>query len=954
MTVDDTYRKAEERIRRTRQEGASGLNLSDLDLTELPDSLRELTQLRRLSVSGNHLTSLPEWGYNRLVELRSLNLGNNQLTVLPNWIGELTQLQRLDVSHNQLSALPGRMGKLTQLQGLDVSRNQLLTLPESLGQLIQLRDLNVWANRLVSLPEAVRHLTCLERLDVAGNQLTALPEWLGQLTKLQRLNAAGNQLKTFVESLSHLTHLVRFHLSGNQLTVLPEWLGRLPQLESLSLRDNRLTELPECLGQLARLQSLDASRNRLVSLPKWLAKLARPIELCLEDNPGLQLPVEIIESRNSEKIADYYFRAVAPGQGQALNEFKLILVGRGGVGKTTLVHRLATGEFKEFKRTPGINITRWPMEIGGKTVRAHVWDFGGQEILHGTHRFFMTERALYLVLISGREGTEDHDAEYWLSLVRSFAGDVPVVVLLNKWDDLHFELNREQLCRKYGQDLVFLETDAKTDRGMHRLDQQIRRLAKKLPGLKAAWPTAWHDIKTRLPEQKKNYLTFAEFCTFCCDCGIPDGRDHELLAESLHDLGLMLAYRRDETLRDIGVLNPEWVTQGIYRMLTAPVLQNAGGEFTVKTFADVLPPRKYPVQLHPYLLALMRKFSLCHPLDDKGEKHLIPQLLTKTEDPSLDAAFPADQCLGFVYRYDAVLPEGLFPRFIVETYVHHEPKFVWRTGVVLQRANCRALVRGDIQGRTITIRVTGPGGSRRELLGIIREHFERIHRSYEKLPVTPVVPIPGHPEADVEHERLLIFERSRRDTIPVTIGNEVKDFSVKQLLDGVDLPGVSRVPARERRGIDGSPSLFVSYSHKDDRFRDQFVGSLTAYERKGELTVWDDTKIVPGQKWEPEILGKLERADIIVLLLSTDFIRSDYCVQKEMKRAIERDAAGECAIIPIVIRACRFEKLEVGQIQAIRPGGNAIKQHRDRDAAWMEVTRQLDRVLADLRKRRGH
>ncbi len=59
-------------------------------------------------------------------------------------------------------------------------------------------------------------------------------------------------------------------------------------------------------------------------------------------------------------------------------------------------------------------------------VHAHIWDFGGQEIMHGTHRLFMTERALYVVVISGREGTEDHDAEYWLSLVRSSPATFPL------------------------------------------------------------------------------------------------------------------------------------------------------------------------------------------------------------------------------------------------------------------------------------------------------------------------------------------------------------------------------------------------------------------------------------------------------------------------------------------------------------------------------------------------
>jgi hypothetical protein len=100
----------------------------------------------------------------------------------------------------------------------------------------------------------------------------------------------------------------------------------------------------------------------------------------------------------------------------------------------------------------------------------------------------------------------------------------------------------------------------------------------------------------------------------------------------------------------------------------------------------------------------------------------------------------------------------------------------------------------------------------------------------------------------------------------------------------------------------------------------------------------------------PEILKNLERADIIVLLLSNDFIKSDYCYLKEMKRALERDAAGECAIVPIVVRACPFTKLELGRIQAIQPNGKPIKQHKDRDLAWLKVTEEIDRVTEILRE----
>jgi internalin A len=164
-------------------------------------------------------------------------------------------------------------------------------------------------------------------------------------------------------------------------------------LEMLSARHNRLSALPTSLHQLSSLSYLDVSGN-----------------------PDLYLPSEILESDDAQKILDYYFRTAAPGAAEPLNEFKLILVGRGGVGKTSLVHRLVTNKYKEFKRTPGIKITQWPSRIDDDEARAHIWDFGGQEIMHGTHRFFMTERALYLVLISGREGTEDREANASTSL----------------------------------------------------------------------------------------------------------------------------------------------------------------------------------------------------------------------------------------------------------------------------------------------------------------------------------------------------------------------------------------------------------------------------------------------------------------------------------------------------------------------------------------------------------
>src|SRR6185369_875254 len=125
-----------------------------------------------------------------------------------------------------------------------------------------------------------------------------------------------------------------------------------------------------------------------------------------------------------------------------LNEGKLILVGRGEVGKTSLVRRLVGDNFRgDESKTQGINITSWRLRSPTDTFRLNIWDFGGQEIMHATHQFFLTERSIYLLVLNGREGGEDLDAEYWLKHIESFGRDSPVLVILNKFAQHPFELN---------------------------------------------------------------------------------------------------------------------------------------------------------------------------------------------------------------------------------------------------------------------------------------------------------------------------------------------------------------------------------------------------------------------------------------------------------------------------------------------------------------------------------
>jgi internalin A len=166
-------------------------------------------------------------------------------------------------------------------------------------------------------------------------------------------------------------------------------------------------------GKLTSLQTLDLSDNKLTSLPVGIRELRQLTHLFLHENPALGLPLEVLgpdtnkmlgpekkKPADPAAILDYYFRIHPPdregrGVGQVLRELKVVLVGRGEVGKTSLIEVLKGGSFIEgTKKTEGIAITRWTLMLPDGEATALVWDFGGQEIMHGTHQFFLTRRSL--------------------------------------------------------------------------------------------------------------------------------------------------------------------------------------------------------------------------------------------------------------------------------------------------------------------------------------------------------------------------------------------------------------------------------------------------------------------------------------------------------------------------------------------------------------------------------
>lgn len=143
-------------------------------------------------------------------------------------------------------------------------------------------------------------------------------------------------------------------------------------------------------------------------------------------------------------------------------------------------------------------------------------------------------------------------------------------------------------------------------------------------------------------------------------------------------------------------------------------------------------------------------------------------------------------------------------------------------------------------------------------------------------------------------------------------------------------------------------SIFISYSHKDEAYKDDLVKHLSPLKRLGLVEEWNDRKIAAGTDWDKVISEKLEKANIIILLISIDFISSNYCFDIEMERALERHEKKEAVIIPVIARNCLWHHTPFAKIQALPKDAKAISSWPDRDDAFTAVADAVKQIAEQM------
>ena len=751
----------------------SGLtSLQQLDLWDAEVSdvgpLSGLTSLQELDLAETQVIELgPLSG---LTSLQKLKLWDAQVSDLGPLSG-LTSLQQLKLWDTQVSDL-GPLSGLTSLQQLDLQYTQVSDLGPLSG-LTGLQELNLRDTKVSDLGP-LSGLTSLQQLNLEETQVIDLGPLSG-LTSLQQLNLPRTQVSD-VGPLSGLTGLQKLYLAETKVSDLGPLSG-LTGLQELYLWGTQVSDVGPLSG-LTSLQKLDLSECSLDQDYRKIWFNPALEELFLKETKIPGVPTEILSQNSQEnclKRLRAYFTDLDAGQ-EAVRDIKFIILGNGRVGKTQICRKLRQEEYDDTeKSTHGIQITSAPLHQAGETdpTRLQIWDFGGQDIYHGTHALFLRSRAIFMAVWTPdmeNEETHIYDGQkfrneplrYWVNYVSKTAGkQSPLLIVQTRCDTAEDEADTpisDQDISYFSYKVRQLYYSAKTNRRRAILDEELSEAANWLQGqeglkqIGSGWARVkqqletWRDAdSTRKVEDRcHRTLSYEEFEDLC----VPDDvSSQEVLLKYLHDTGIIF-YQKDLFDNQI-ILDQQWALEAIYAVLDREHcyqrLLQKGGRFKRSDLGGFLWDQKYSLDEQNLFLSMMESCGICFVYREKDKEkgfeteYIAPDLLPEQPGQIVLSAWD-NECDSEQQelRYELLLP-GLIRTILAN--IGKKAGFAadyWRTGVYAYDANTGAKLwieqLKDEQGYGGIIRIKTQKGQAARLLEQMVEMVERQGQGFDLKP----------------------------------------------------------------------------------------------------------------------------------------------------------------------------------------------------------------------------
>jgi hypothetical protein len=637
----------------------------------------------------------------------------------------------LHLSNLNLRELPEEFSAVKGLRHLYLSGNQLTECPASVWQHQSLLDLDLSDNRLTRIPPDATELRALFGLRLDNNQISEFPDVHDSWPRLQSLTLRNNALIR-LPSLRGCVSLRVLDLRWNRIRDLPEGFEELRNLQDLRLDGNKISELSPEVLMLPALQCLHLRGNRLVTLPPVTRDMNIP-DLELWDNP---LAPELNAAISGGQQRLWRFLQAVDQNKERICEAKLLFVGEGAVGKSTLLAALRGDEWQDDRDpTHGLEVLPLIVQSGDRDITLHAWDFGGQPIYRSTHQFFFSAPAMYLVVWKPREGPEQGFVDYWIRLIRHRVGDsarVLVVATHGGPQQLPARLDEADLRRRHGDMIVdFFSVDSRTGFGLSQLQQAIASTASALPHVERWFPARWREYQDATFRTRKSYLPWNDYLTGAHAAGLTS-EEAEALAEISHQTGRWIHYADDPDLRDVLVLQGHWLSKAISFVLEDQQTSDANGLLP----HDRLPliwsnpsrpiEEQYPLPLQRVFLRIMERFDISYRIADSTAPEwpmsLVGQLV-QGDRPALDEWKTYGPGMRHITRVCTIhdshgvptFPEGLTSQLLVRFHrfslgrIDHRDSVHWANGFLLDDGhNGRALVFKDSQGIVVSVKGAYP------------------------------------------------------------------------------------------------------------------------------------------------------------------------------------------------------------------------------------------------------
>lgn len=801
-------------------------------LYKIPDEIYELSFLEVLRIKNSYITNIPS-KISKLNNLRKLELESESLAQFPIELIGHKSLDELSIKSPILNSIPKELSKWETLTYLNVS--DCIGLKSIDGLPPRLSYLNIGRTELPAIPEIVFGLKSIRKLVISGFELSEIPEKIFEmrtiaslflrdcnississsikkLTKLKELVLTGNKFTEIPEVVTSLTELTELDFSGNLITSIPESLKNLSNLTAVHFRSNDLSEFPMAFCEMVNLENIGLGnydffvdekyshrrkQNSIKIVPYDILKLDKLQELDLFKLPIENVPKEIL-SNDWPAIKDFLQSIIDSDKEEYLCEAKMVVVGRGDVGKSELTRKLTIPNYSLSKgiSTPGIDILKSPLTIKIKDIdsidkfKFTIWDFGGQEKYDATHQLFITNRSLYLFITEARQESNFLDFYYWLNTIRLFSDNSPVIVVMSKCDIRKKQLPELTYKEQFPNIVDFVDVSSADgyEHTIASLTQVIESATKLLPQTKQKLSNKWIDIRNELENlsKKVDYIQYDEYIAICKRNKL-NKTQADFLSQYLNDLGTIIHHQSDLLLKKTVFVNTEWCVDGMYKVLDDEIVYKQNGRFTNKDLDKIWHDKRFENKQEE-LLKLMKEYNLCFEIKD-GSGYIAPEMLPPDKPERF--IWDTNANMKFEYRY-SFMPAGILTRFIVKSHGFIKDEQYWKYGVILQYDNTLALVEEDFTNSKIQISLKGE--NKKGLLSFIRMTIDEVHRDFDKtnkLSFEEMVPCNCSEcvKSDTPHfykfNVLKRFEQKSRKKVPCDLSSE--DVSVKELINDVQL-----------------------------------------------------------------------------------------------------------------------------------------------------------------------